>query len=456
MTRYAYKDNAVGNLSTGISTGDLTLVLDSGDGAAFPSPTVTAPAILTLVQYSTPTDPTSSVVYYEKINVTVRSTDTLTATERGVGDTTAHTFNEGDYIYLNMTEDFITGVYAELDAGLDPLQTNYVIDGGFTDWQSGTSFVDPAGYTSTLTQIAYGADGGTNPTLTHTQQTDAGESFYRIAASGAGSGYGTDSNYTMRHNVYQGARRLGGAGKYVTVTFEAKSDIGSKKIGVTTQQYYGTGGSPSATDILGGGEFTLTSSWAEYTVTVAAATLSGKIFGTAINDRMILDFIPEYGATYGSTYFGAAGAEDFVGAGNIDIRRVRLHSGSTSYAFVQDDQGTLDAKIKKFYVKTFARANAPGTASDTNTIFINGLSTSSVQKAWTVRLDTHMIGTPTLTVYDYAGNSGKWAELSTTGVSTENQAYTSATRISSNGFLIYKNASTTPGFQFHYVLDARL
>lgn len=114
MTQYAYKDNAVGRLSSPLDSADMTAVLQAGQGANFPTVSVAVPAILTVVQYSVPTDPTSTVVFYEKIKVTVKSTDTLTITERGVGDTSAHDFNAGDYVYLNITEDFVTGVYDEI------------------------------------------------------------------------------------------------------------------------------------------------------------------------------------------------------------------------------------------------------------------------------------------------------------------------------------------------------
>ncbi len=113
MTQYAYKDNAVGRLASPLDSVDLTAVLEAGQGANFPTVSVAVPAILTVVQYSVPTDPSSTVVYYEKIKVTVKSTDTLTITERGVGDTSAHDFNAGDYVYLNITEDFVNGIYTD-------------------------------------------------------------------------------------------------------------------------------------------------------------------------------------------------------------------------------------------------------------------------------------------------------------------------------------------------------
>lgn len=113
--RYAYKDNAVGKLSDPLDSGGLLAVLQSGNGANFPTMTTDIPGILTIVKYTIPTDPTSPPEYYEKIKVTGKSTDSLTISERGLGDTSAHDFDAGDYVFLGATEEFFRSIYEEVD-----------------------------------------------------------------------------------------------------------------------------------------------------------------------------------------------------------------------------------------------------------------------------------------------------------------------------------------------------
>lgn len=119
MARFFYKDNAVGQLASDISSVATSIVLNSGEAANFTDgtyPDGTKNVIATLVQYNTPTDVTSGVAKREKIEVTSvnTGTDTLTVT-RGYDSTTPLSFNENDYIYIFLTEDFIDSVYSELD-----------------------------------------------------------------------------------------------------------------------------------------------------------------------------------------------------------------------------------------------------------------------------------------------------------------------------------------------------
>ena len=101
---YKVLDNVYGQLNANIGTGDLTIVLQSGDGARFPS-SAHNDAILTIVQWDTSgTIPVISK--QERVTQTNRSTDTLTVT-RSYGSDTPQSFNSGDYVYLNVTQGVI-------------------------------------------------------------------------------------------------------------------------------------------------------------------------------------------------------------------------------------------------------------------------------------------------------------------------------------------------------------
>jgi hypothetical protein len=73
------------------------------------------------------------------------------------------------------------------------------------------------------------------------------------------------------------------AGTTVTISFFAKANTGTPKIGVELWQDYGTGGSPSAAGTVAQSSVTLSTSWARYSVTVAVPSLTGKTLGTTAN-----------------------------------------------------------------------------------------------------------------------------------------------------------------------------
>jgi hypothetical protein len=76
----------------------------------------------------------------------------------------------------------------------------------------------------------------------------------------------------------ENVRRL--AGKQVTVSFWAVAAAGSPKVGISIDQNFGTGGSPS-TGVNGTGTLvTLSTTWARYTATVTLPSIIGKTLGT--------------------------------------------------------------------------------------------------------------------------------------------------------------------------------
>lgn len=222
----------------------------------------------------------------------------------------------------------------------DPAFENWVMNGNFDIAQRGTSFTNPATgtYTADRFKVLFSVDGGTNPTITHSQQsfTPGGllgsKNFYRVNVNGAGSSYGANSYYVVAHYIEHGTLKLCGNGKKVTVSIQGTSDIASKKIGIYLIQNYGTGGSPTSQETITGDNFTLTSSLVKNSYTFTTNTLSGKTFGTDNNDALILMVVYEWGSTFKANV-GADSAEDFVSSGNIDIAQVALYAGDVAYPF---------------------------------------------------------------------------------------------------------------------------
>jgi hypothetical protein len=121
------------------------------------------------------------------------------------------------------------------------MERQAIINGNFDIWQRGTSFVNPAGgvYTADRFTVDNGVTSGTLPTtLTHSRLTltsgDLGGSFYayRLTTNGSGSGFTGGDHYFLDQLIENGVRFLCGAGKSVTVSFYARSDIAGKRIGI--------------------------------------------------------------------------------------------------------------------------------------------------------------------------------------------------------------------------------
>jgi len=74
--KYNTKDNALGNLLSGISASATSINLASGNGTKFPAGNF----LLTFTQFATTGDDTTAIIKTELVYVSSRSTDALTVT----------------------------------------------------------------------------------------------------------------------------------------------------------------------------------------------------------------------------------------------------------------------------------------------------------------------------------------------------------------------------------------
>ena len=93
-----FANNAASTLNGAIGTGTMSIALQTGDGAKFPSPSGGDFFEVTLFQKSGLTE-----LNYEVVTVTGRTGDTLTIGARGQENTTPFAFNNGDSIELRFT-----------------------------------------------------------------------------------------------------------------------------------------------------------------------------------------------------------------------------------------------------------------------------------------------------------------------------------------------------------------
>ncbi|TFE30843.1 carbohydrate binding domain-containing protein [Cohnella luojiensis] len=265
--------------------------------------------------------------------------------------------------------------FPQIDAGFAAVQDDLdnmpfnmarqaIINGNFDVAQRGTSFVNPTNGGFLLDHWAtfYTADGGVLPTtVTHSQQKlspgDIPNSYFfdRTNVNGAGSGFGVSAYYFKGQKIEHGTRYLCGAGKKVTVSFWARSDIPGKRIAVAIQQTYGSGGSPTVGEALttSGQIITLSAVWTRYSFTFTTNTLAGKTFGTNNDDYLWVRIFSMWGTTTATSYLGGGTAETFVGAGNIDIIQVQVCAGDVALLYQPRTFGEELALCQRYYEKSY-------------------------------------------------------------------------------------------------------
>jgi hypothetical protein len=141
----------------------------------------------------------------------------------------------------------------------------------------------------------------------------------------------------------EGVRRL--SGKTVTVSFWATSDFTSK-LGVSLDQYFGTGGSPSAA-VMGAGQAVALSSattFSRYSLTFTVPSATGMTLGTNHDDCTHL--VLWYSA--GSSFPGRSGGVG-VQTGDIWIWGLQLEIGSVMTPLEHPDPQQELAKAQRFF-----------------------------------------------------------------------------------------------------------
>lgn len=268
---------------------------------------------------------------------------------------------EGMVSWLADTDQMQVAVGTATWQDISLMQTpNAIINGAFDIWQRGTSSTT-AGYTTadrwksawdgtgtrTISQQAFTL--GTAPVAGY-----EGAYFYRFAQSTAGSG-ATFNNFAVQ--AIESVRTF--AGQVVTVSFWAKSNA-TRNITPIFEQYFGTGGSPSATSSIQGTAVSLTTSWVRYSQTFSIASIAGKTLGTNGNDALVLNF---QSGTNNATQ-------------TIDLWGVQVELGYVATPFRRNSssiQGELAACQRYYY-----RKNADVAFGDFGSGFYNATTTALV------------------------------------------------------------------------------
>jgi hypothetical protein len=138
------------------------------------------------------------------------------------------------------------------------------------------------------------------------------------------------------------------AGQTVTISFWAKASTGTPSVAVNAQQYFGSGGSPSANVETPAGKTAITTSWARYQFSVAVPSISGKTIGTNNDDNLNIQFYTSAGSTF-NTQSSSLGIQSVT----IDFWGVQVEAGSTATPF-QTASGSLAGELalcQRYYIR---------------------------------------------------------------------------------------------------------
>ena len=178
---------------------------------------------------------------------------------------------------------------ARANLGITPDDNeNRIINGNFLIWQRGTSF-STSGYGAD--RWFNGFNGGTATqslqsfTIGETLGVNSPYYFLRQAVSGQtlSGHYATTSQRIEYVRTY--------AGQTITVMGWAKRGSGTGNMVFEAEQFFGTGGSPSAAvSGISSTTVTLGATWAPFAVVVNVPSITGKTLGTNNNDFLNLNF----------------------------------------------------------------------------------------------------------------------------------------------------------------------
>lgn len=229
-------------------------------------------------------------------------------------------------VLLNQFPNLGAAAVAATAAQLSALtrQTGYRaknVNGNFDIWQRGTSLGSGSG-------VRYLADAWYNDSVGSSyvpsrQAFALGQtavpnepSFYHrtVVTSVAGA-----ANYTRLSTSIESVRTW--AGGPVVTGLWMKADT-TRNVAVEYEQFFGTGGSPSATVSAGVVTCALTTTWQFFPIAVTLPSISGKTLGSNGNDRLTVNIWFEAGSGFNSRT-NSLGQQ----SGTFDVAQVQVESG---------------------------------------------------------------------------------------------------------------------------------
>ena len=332
---------------------------------------------------------------------------------------------------------------------------NKLINGNFDFWQRGTSFGIVAGgrYTSDRwrANIVAGTSGGfsvfreamTPGTL------PSNPSYY--ARLSLGSGFAGNDWAQFRQPI-ENLRQF--SGKTLTVSLWAKADS-ARNLPYNFNSVYGTGGSPSATEIVGSGFLSLTTSWQKFEFSLTVPDMSGKTFGSDGNSTLLFTLWPvSLGSNTAANSLPVDGPD---GTFNISIGSVQLEEGATATPFEQRPPGIELTLCRRYFRKSFPMNVAPAQNAGTpGALGYRASVTGAGLTGMPVTFDPVMRSAPTMTFFNPAASNALWRNVS----NASDSGAASALWLSESSMVLSNSQvaadTATHAIAVHYTADAEL
>lgn len=231
---------------------------------------------------------------------------------------------------------------------LDP--DNRIINGAFDFWQRGTSSTSnglvaadrwaniASGGTVTQSRQAFTVGdtlGSNNPTY-----------FLRQTVSGQT----TSAQLAVTAQAIEGVRSY--AGQTITILGWARRSSGTGNMVVEGIQYFGSGGSPSATiTAISPTTVTLTGSFAPFAAVITVPSITGKTLGTNANDYFSFNIWASAGSDYNARTNSLGLQTIGVDLWGIHIK-VGTHTTAATDLYKQPEKEPELARCQRYYVGT--------------------------------------------------------------------------------------------------------
>jgi hypothetical protein len=317
-------------------------------------------------------------------NLTVAGTSTFTGGLTG----TSASFStlSGTLDGSNLINTSVSNTKLAFDAG-SYSRRNKIINCGFDVWQLGTYFTVSTHLQKLADRWNFDWNGtvGTliiqkvfNPSLGDVR------SAVRITNTGGASGNTFYDFSTQLESVRTLQNRT------VTISFYALSASANNQITVKTEQYFGSGGSPSSSVFNTSSAIPVsTSAWTRYSVTFTMASVIGKTLGSNGDDTLNVIFTLPLNQTF-----------------DLYISGVQIEEGSVPTPLDLPSPAETYADCQRYLQTSYPEGTSVGTVTSEGILAFIQSGASSLQ---TIQTKTPMRVLPAITYYNpVTGAAGTW------------------------------------------------
>jgi hypothetical protein len=333
---------------------------------------------------------------------------------------------------------------------------NLVINGNFRIDQrnSGGSITTSAGNNFPVDRWLLHDNAGSDFTSEQDTDAPAGFDFSLLVTSAAATSPGSNDYYFVCQRIEgNNVAHLdfgSSDAETVTISFYVKSSL--------TGTFSGALGNSSFNRAY---PFTYTISsantWEQKTVTIAGDTAGTWATDNTTGLQVVWDLgsgtnrVGTAGAWVGSDKRGVTGSTQIVATSGATFRLagVQVEVGNTATPFENKSYQDELAKCQRYFQKSYNQGHAPGSATSTGTSWVT-IAQGGGRITHTAYLSTPMRATPTLTLYDWAGASGKIRTQAGNGQTA------SASYVSEHSVTVDANDVSITECIFQYTCEAEL